>query len=318
MTPSGRAESGSLRPEGRSRAAGDLSDNLDRFLQYLVVERHLADNTVAAYASDLTFFFDFLIRKGIGEVSAITTDHIRDFLRHCLSRSHGARSNARRLSAMRAFFTFLSAREIIPRNPVGDIDRPKIGRSLPRALSIDEVNRLLTLPAKTDPYTLRNYAMLHLLYATGLRVSELVGLPVAGCSMTGGFVRIIGKGRKERQVPFGEQAADMLADYLRRGRPVLLKKRSCPLLFVSNRATGMTRIRFWQIIRETALRAGIDKKISPHMLRHSFATHLLSHGADLRSVQMMLGHADIATTQIYTHIDTDRLKALHRKFHPRG
>ncbi len=203
-------------------------------------------------------------------------------------------------------------------NPVAEIDPPKIGSSLPHALSIEEVERMLTLPEKTSPLILRNYAMLHLLYATGIRVSELVNLPVNGCSISSGHVRILGKGNKERMVPFNASAGAKIQDYMDRARPALLKNKPSPYLFVSNRGKAMTRNRFWQIIRELALHGGISKKVSPHTMRHSFATHLLARGADLRSVQMMLGHADIATTQIYTHIDTDRLKSMHQRFHPRG
>ena len=201
---------------------------------------------------------------------------------------------------------------------MADIDPPKIGRSLPNVLSIEEVDRMLTLPQKTTPLILRNYAMLHLLYATGIRVSELVNLPMNGCSISSGHVRILGKGNKERMVPFNTAAGERIQDYMERGRPTLLKNRPSPHLFVSNRGKAMTRNRFWQIIRELAIHGGITKKVSPHTMRHSFATHLLSRGADLRSVQLMLGHADIATTQIYTHVDTERLKSIHQRFHPRG
>ena len=177
---------------------------------------------------------------------------------------------------------------------------------------------MLAPPAKKTPLVLRNYAMLHLLYATGIRVSELVNLPVNGCSISSGHVRILGKGNKERMVPFHTAAGETIQDYLDRARSIILKNRPSPYLFVSNRGRAMTRNRFWQITREMATAAGISKKVSPHTLRHSFATHLLAGGADLRSVQMMLGHADIATTQIYTHVDTSRLKSIHQRFHPRG
>lgn len=160
--------------------------------------------------------------------------------------------------------------------------------------------------------------MLVLLYSTGLRVSELVGLPISACNMSAGFIRVIGKGNKERLIPFGQQAKEKIEHYLKTARPFILKNKRSNYLFVTNRGTCMTRLRFWQIVQKTTLASGIDKKISPHMLRHSFATHLLSHGADLRAVQMMLGHADIATTQIYTHVDQERLKNIHKKFHPRG
>ena len=198
------------------------------------------------------------------------------------------------------------------------MDLPKSGRLLPKALSSEEVNRLLEQPAASSSLLVRNWTMLLLLYSTGLRVSELVGLPLAGCNMDSGFLKVVGKGSKERLIPFGTAAGEAVAGYLESSRPLLLKGRKSTYLFITNRAKPMTRARFWQIVKEAAAAAGIRKPISPHMLRHSFATHLLANGADLRAVQMMLGHADIATTQIYTHIDQDRLKSIHRSFHPRG
>ena len=203
-------------------------------------------------------------------------------------------------------------------NPLTDIDTPKIGQSLPKVLSESEVNTLLRRPALPTPLALRNHAMLHLLYASGLRVSELVNLPIMSCNLATGHLRILGKGNKERIVPFSTATGVIIRDYLEQARPRLLKGKSSPMLFCSNRGRAMTRHRFWQIIRAAALAAGITKEISPHILRHSFATHLLAGGADLRSVQMMLGHSDIATTQIYTHVDGTRLKSIHRRFHPRG
>ncbi len=177
---------------------------------------------------------------------------------------------------------------------------------------------LLKPPSVSTPLTQRNYAMLQLLYSTGLRVSELVTLPVTGCNLSASFIRVIGKGQKERLIPFGIPAKDAIETYLESSRPLILKGRRSNTLFITNRGKGMTRLRFWQIVQVSATAAGIDESISPHSLRHSFATHLLSHGADLRSVQIMLGHSDITTTQIYTHVDKDRLKAIHKKFHPRG
>lgn len=203
-------------------------------------------------------------------------------------------------------------------NPFAVIDLPKSGQILPKALSLAEVNRLLAPAAISSPLASRNRAMLFLLYSTGLRVSELVTMPLAACNLASGFVRVFGKGGKERLIPFGIQARDEIKSYLEHGRPAILGGRRSNFLFVTARGTAMTRLRFWQIIRKVALAAGITKDISPHMIRHSFATHLLAHGADLRSVQMMLGHSDITTTQIYTHIDQDRLKTVHRKYHPRG
>ena len=296
----------------------DYTDNLSVFLQYLTIQRRLADNTVAAYRADLESFLRFLTVDCRPRPARIGREQIEAYFRHCHARRISSRSNARRLAALRAFFDFLASRGRLDDNPTLGIDAPKAGRSLPKALTLAEVDTLLALPQIMPPLTLRNYAMLHLLYATGLRVSELVQLPVSSCNLQSGHVRILGKGNKERIVPFADAAARVVGDYLERGRPALLKGRPSPLLFLSNRGSGMTRNRFWQIIGAIALGAGISKSISPHMLRHSFATHLLAGGADLRSVQMMLGHADIATTQIYTHIDTSRLKATHRRFHPRG
>lgn len=189
---------------------------------------------------------------------------------------------------------------------------------MPKALTIDEVNKLLAAPHIPTPISLRNQAMIYLLYSTGLRVSELVGLPLVSCNTSAGFVRIMGKGGKERLVPFGDAAKEHIENYLANARPHILQVKRSNYLFVTNRGSCMTRLRFWQILKEAAVAAGISKNISPHMLRHSFATHLLTHGADLRAVQLMLGHSDIATTQIYTHIDQERLKNVHKKFHPRG
>ena len=189
---------------------------------------------------------------------------------------------------------------------------------MPKNLTVAEVDRLLTLPEHPSLHQRRNLAMLHLLYATGLRVTELVTLSTAACNLSAGFIRIRGKGNKERLVPFGQPTSELLEDYLKSIRPRLLKGRRSPALFVSNRGQAMGRVRFWQIIKAMAKATGIKKSISPHVLRHSFASHLLAHGADLRAVQMMLGHSDIATTQIYTHIDQQRLTDVHRKFHPRG
>lgn len=244
---------------------------------------------------------------------------IHQFLEYCRSvKNVSHRTNARRISVLKSFFGFLLLEQHIKQNPFAAIDLPRSGQSLPKALSQSDVETLLQPANVSSPIATRDNTMLFLLYSTGLRVSELVTLPLSGCNMTAGFIRVIGKGSKERLIPFGEQAKDKINNYIKTSRPLILKKRRSNYLFVSNRGTCMTRLRFWQIVQKITLAAGIDKKISPHMLRHSFATHLLSHGADLRSVQMMLGHADIATTQIYTHVDQDRLKNIHKKFHPRG
>ena len=295
-----------------------LADTVDSFLQHLTVQQRLAANTILAYGSDLSFFLAFLKQYRITAADEIRPGHVQAFFRHCHDRGTGSRSNARRLAALRSYFAFLAGHGLIRSSPVADIDPPRTGRSLPKALNISEVDRILTLPEKITPLVLRNYAMLHLLYGTGLRVSELVSLPIKGCNLAGGHVRIMGKGNKERMVPFAEATRRRLQDYLDHGRPLILKNRPSPHLFVSNRGRAMTRTRFWQIIAGIARAAGIDRPVSPHMLRHSFATHLLAGGADLRSVQLMLGHADISTPQIYTKVDASRLKSIHRRFHPRG
>ncbi|MBU1139836.1 MAG: tyrosine recombinase [Proteobacteria bacterium] len=243
---------------------------------------------------------------------------MHSFLEQCRTRQISHRSNARRMSALKSFFSFLYTQGQTRTNPFSAVTIPKSGRTLPHALSVDQVDRLLTPPAVCSPLLQRNYTMLRLLYSTGLRVSELVNLPLAACNLSSCFVRVIGKGEKERLVPFGIPAKEALESFLQSGRPLILKGKRSNTLFVTSRGKAMTRLRFWQIIKEAARAAGIREKLSPHTLRHSFATHLLTHGADLRSVQLMLGHSDIATTQIYTHVDEERLKSIHKKFHPRG
>jgi integrase/recombinase XerD len=296
-----------------------LAPYLDPFLQFLAVEKRLAANTILAYQADLISLLNFLAAAPKSdEQPEVRADHLRAYLLFCRERGISSRSNARRVSALRAFFRFLRIEKLITEDPSRLLDLPKSGQKLPRVLTIPEVDRLLGTTVGNCYLSQRNSAMLHLLYATGLRVSELVNLPVSALLLTRGCLRVLGKGSKERLVPFGEEAKERLESYLRQGRNELLKKKSSDWLFLTRRGRPMTRLRFWQIIRETALHAGIGNRITPHMLRHSFATHLLEHGADLRSVQLMLGHADIATTQIYTHVDSNRLKTTHQRFHPRG
>ncbi len=291
---------------------------LDSFLHYLTVERQLAANTIQAYHADLQSFFGHLADCQIVAVDQVSQAHLRSYLHKAHAAGLSARSNARRLSAIRLFFQFLVAEGQVRHDPSVGIDLPKIKQALPKSLTLGEVDRLLQSADLPEPLAIRNAAMLHFLYGTGLRVSELVRLPVAGVNLTAGYIRVLGKGSKERLVPFGEEVRERVTHYLASSRPLLMKGRTSPFLFVTNRGTAMTRLRFWQIIQEVCLRQGITKSISPHSLRHSFATHLVENGADLRSVQMMLGHADIATTQIYTHVDGSRLKAAHKKYHPRG
>ncbi len=295
-----------------------LNNCLDIFLHYLAAERRLAQNTIVAYHTDLLSFFQFLARKKTTTPNLVTTKHIRSFLKKIYDQGVSTRSSARKLSTLRLFFRFMVAENIIQIDPSSGISLPALRKNLPKSLSVNEVTQLLTAKNIQKPLATRNTAMLHLLYGTGLRVSELVKMPVDRVNFTSAYVRVLGKGDKERLVPFDTETKEMIELYLQVSRPHLLKGRTSDYLFVTSRATAMTRLRFWQIIQETCLAQGITKKISPHSLRHSFATHLVENGADLRSVQMMLGHADIATTQIYTHVDSKRLKTAHKKFHPRG
>ena len=294
---------------------GRYANYREQFLHHLITERRLAENSVAAYAADISHFLSHLVHRHVTTLAEIDIEAIHGYLERCRRENVSSRSIARRVSALRTFFFFLAGRGLAQANPFAAVDLPKSGRSLPKALTIAEVSALLAPPLQTGPLTLRNRAMLYLLYATGLRVTELVTLPLAACNLTAGFVRVVGKGNKERLVPFGSQARDIVQDYLQKARPRILQGKRSNALFVTNRGGSMSRLRYWQILRETARRAGIEKEISPHMLRHSFATHLLAHGADLRSVQMMLGHANIATTQIYTHITDKQLRDVHKKFH---
>ncbi|PID74677.1 MAG: recombinase XerD [Desulfobacterales bacterium] len=306
------------RPAGPPSLPGRFSNYRELFLHSLITERRLAENTISAYIADVSLFLSFLVSKRKKTLHNISLETIHAFLADCRAQEASNASIRRRVSALRTFFSFLLSRNLVTSNPFTALDLPKRGRNIPKALTVEEVSSLLKAPEHITPIARRNIAMLYLLYATGLRVTELVNLPLNGCNLSAGFVRVLGKGNKERLVPFGSQAKIALEEYLSQARPLLLKGRRSNALFVTNRGKAMTRARYWQILRKTAQQAGIKKEISPHMLRHSFASHLLAHGADLRSVQIMLGHADIATTQIYTHIDQDRLKSIHKKFHPRG
>ena len=294
----------------------------DLFLKYLSAARRLAPNTYdKSYRYDLNAFADFLQNRSITDLQHIDRSCIRDYLSWCRKKHLASRSISRRISTLRGFFRFLLAENLIAADPTTMIEHPKQGRVLPHTLSIGEVDGLLAAAerlARENPLGARNHVMLHLLYATGLRVSELVKLPLISFNRHSGNLRVLGKGSKERLVPIGEQARILLEEYLDQIRPGLLHGRTSPALFITRRGKAMTRTRYWQILKDIALQAGIKKTISPHALRHSFATHLLENGADLRSVQLMLGHADISTTQLYTHVEQSRLKSIHKKFHPRG
>lgn len=287
----------------------------DQFINHLRVERGLADNTIQSYSRDLLRFFQFLEGRKRSPVHA-TQDDIMDYM-GTLQKDLSARSCARSLSALKMFFRFLVTEGRIESSPARLLGAPKLPRKLPGVLTRDEVDMLLAQPDPSNQRGHRDKAMLELLYATGLRVSELVGLQMSNINLEAGYVRMVGKGSKERMVPMGTKALEVLKTYLSEARGKLLKNKSSSSLFLNSRGAALTRQGFWKIIKKYGKKAGIRKEITPHKLRHSFASHLLEGGADLRSVQIMLGHADISTTQIYTHITRERLKQIHEKYHPR-
>ena len=291
------------------------SEQIDLFLDALWVECGLSENTLSAYGSDLNIFAKWLKNKSLIEV--LESD-VFSFLESRYKQGVGSRSSARILSSLRRFYGYLQRQGTIQLNPTDLIEAPYIGKVLPESLSEADIDLLLDAPEITDVLGYRDKVMLELLYATGLRVSELIGLKFEQVNFRQGFVRVMGKGNKERLVPIGEQALEWLESYMTEARTDILANRQCDFLFVTKRGAGMTRQAFWHIIKRYAKKAGITKPLSPHALRHAFATHLLNHGADLRVVQLLLGHSDLSTTQIYTHIAQERLKKLHSEFHPRG
>jgi len=296
--------------------------SVEKFLDTLWIEQGVARNTLAAYRSDLALFARALARDG-RVLPAAGAGDIQEYLaaRHRAAGARqpfSARSQARLLSALRRYYRFLVRERVRPDDPTALIGAPRLGRSLPKSLAAGEVDKLLAAPDTADTLGLRDRAMLELMYASGLRVSELVRLPTHQLNLQRGVVQVIGKGGRERLVPIGEEAAHWLERYLRQGRPELLGHAAAEAVFVSRRGEGMSRQNFWMLIKRYARQAGVSARLSPHTLRHAFATHLLEHGADLRAVQMLLGHRDLSTTQIYTHVTRARLKSLHERHHPRG
>jgi integrase/recombinase XerD len=291
--------------------------DLDLFLEHLVVERGLRQNSLEAYQRDLLRYLEYLEARG-KEVTALDRAEIPRYLLALREADLAPRSVARHLSAIRQFHRFLVRQGRAAEDPTAHIESPRPWRRLPGVLSSEEVDRLLAACETTTPHGLRDRAMLELMYASGLRVSELVGLRLGDVDQGVGVVRVVGKGDKERLVPVGEAALASLKAYLAAGRPRLQRGQPSDALFLGRHGRGLTRQMFWQLIKRAARAAGIVKPVTPHTLRHSFATHLLERGADLRSVQLMLGHADIGTTQIYTHVSRAHLKALYDKYHPRA
>ena len=291
---------------------------MDQYLNYLLIEKGLSANTIESYRADLSRFADFLEAGGVQ--SLYDTDSAV-LLKHLIAlRGAGmaARSRARHLVALRGFFGFLVQEKILEKNPATRIDLPKSGLKLPDVLSVQEIDRILSVPDGNKPTGIRNAAMIELMYAAGLRVSELITVKLQDINLDGCWVRVFGKGAKERMVPFGQPCRRKIDFYITTARPILLRPHLSPFLFIARAGSPMTRQGFWKILKQQVQIAGILKPISPHSLRHSFASHLLEGGADLRSVQIMLGHVDISTTQIYTHVAKDHLKRMHEKYHPRG
>ena len=290
---------------------------VERYLNHVRVEGGLSRNTIEAYRRDLAKFQHYLHRRNIGQLREVTQKTVRDFLGSLHALKLSPVSSARCLSAVRGWLRFLHEERIIDVHPALDVSAARRGTRLPKALSTQEIGALLNVSAQGTVEDRRDRVMLELLYATGLRVSELISLQVEQVNFEVGYVRVTGKGSKQRVVPMGEPAQRLLLEYVEGVRPQLLRQRQSRVLFVSRRGSLLTRQAFWKSLRARARRAGLTKSVSPHMLRHSFATHLLGGGADLRSVQTMLGHADIATTQIYTHVERERLKEVHARFFPR-
>lgn len=291
---------------------------IEQFLDALWLENNLAENTLNAYRRDLKSVVAWLHHHA-SSLEKAQGDDLQALLAERVSGGYKATSSARLLSAVRRFFQYLYREKVRSDDPSALLASPKLPQRLPKDLSETQVSRLLQAPVVDQPLELRDKAMLEVLYATGLRVSELVGLTMSDISLRQGVVRVIGKGNKERLVPLGEEAVYWVENYLEHGRPWLLNGASIDVLFPSQRAQQMTRQTFWHRIKHYAALAGIDsEKLSPHVLRHAFATHLLNHGADLRVVQMLLGHQDLSTTQIYTHVATERLRKLHQQHHPRA
>jgi integrase/recombinase XerD len=296
-------------------ARADVS--IDGYITYLRDVRRLSPNTIESYARDLAALASFAEKKQ-QVVEALTLQDLEAFTRHLMSAGLSPRSVARGIACTRGFYRFLLLERQIATDPAADLRAPRAWPALPKYLGLDDVDRLLAQPDPSIPRGLRDKALIELLYATGLRVSELLSLRPGDVNLDAGYLTCLGKGDKQRIVPLGQAAADWVRRYIREGRPALLKKRSSSWLFVNAKAGGrLSRVGFWKVLKEYGIKANVSRELSPHVLRHSFATHLLERGADLRAIQLMLGHADLSTTQIYTHVLEARLRAVYDQFHPR-
>ncbi len=297
----------------------DIDNAIDNFINYIASEKGLSRNTISSYSTDLKRFSDFLHGAGITDVSGITTDRILDFLKSLKTSRLSSSSVIRHQVTIRNFFRFMLKEGVLKKDPVHILELPKRDRKLPQVMNESEVESLLNSPSliQDKKRQIRDKAMFEVMYATGLRVSELVGMTLNSIEMTVGFIKVKGKGSKERIVPIGDAAKEAVAHYLEEGRPAFLR-RTTDALFLTQQGEAFSRQGFWKLLKTYLKKTNITKHVTPHTLRHSFATHLLEHGADLRSVQLMLGHSDISTTQIYTHINTEMLKRIYDKYHPRS
>jgi len=295
-----------------------MKEFIDSFFTHLVVEKGLSKNTIESYRRDIKNFNNFLLNKKIYSPNDIKYNNILEFISSLTDKGYKSASVARTIVSIKQFFKYLQIEEIIKDNPISIVKTPKVKKSLPVVLSEKDVDTLLSLPEDGTPGRTRDLAMLELLYATGIRVSELINLKLNDLNFEMGYIIVQGKGSKERIVPIGEKSKQKIMDYISNSRDFMIKNKISSYLFITKRGTKMTRQGFWKLIKRNALNCGIKTNITPHTLRHSFATHLLKRGADLRSIQFMLGHSDISSTQIYTHLDKEGLKEVFKKFHPRS
>ncbi|ART76952.1 site-specific tyrosine recombinase XerD [Sutcliffiella horikoshii] len=296
-----------------------MQDQLKDFIHFLVVEKGLASNTVVSYERDLKSYLLYLSKvEEISSLDAVSRSTIIQFLKFLTENGKSSKTIARHIASIRSFHQFLLREKVTTQDPTVHIDRPKQEQKLPQVMSVEEVQALLDSPDTSKVFGVRDKAMLELLYATGMRVSELISLNLSDVHLTMGFVRCVGKGNKERIIPLGTMAQNAITNYIEESRSQLLKKKTTDALFVNLYGNRLTRQGFWKILKKLTKEAGIEKELTPHTLRHSFATHLLENGADLRAVQEMLGHADISTTQIYTHVTKTRMKDVYSMFHPRA
>jgi integrase/recombinase XerD len=298
--------------------AAGMQTVIQLFLQFLTVEKGLSPNSISAYAADLKQFSEFLKDRGRQAVDAVVRQDLLDFLAARKRNGLSSRSLARQIATLRNFYRFLNREKILAVDPTQNIESPRDWKRLPKTLAFEEVERLLNLPKGTTPSAVRDDALIELMYATGMRVSELTALPLQAVNTAAGYVLATGKGRKQRIIPMGDTALQKIKTYLETARTKLTKGQGSDRIFLNRSGHGLTRQGCWKLLRKYVRRAGMKRSVSPHMLRHSFATHLLERGADLRSVQAMLGHADLSTTQIYTQVTRHRLKQIHAKLHPRG